>query len=617
VLLFAESIEKAWADRAVLRGVDLTVDRKEVVGLVGPNGCGKSTFLQILAGELAPDHGRVVVSSRVGVLSQQPRLPPGTVGEAARGALSWHLDLLQDWEEATAQGDARKAAALQDRLDAVGWSVDHQVASVLDRLRCPPADRATETLSGGELRRVALARALLSSPDLLLLDEPTNHLDADTVEWLQSYLQGFAGGVVLVTHDRYLLEAVATRIVEIDDGVGVPYDGSYGDYLVARAERQAALHRAEDARLALIAQEAAWAARSPAARTTKQKARLQRLDALQQVRPIKKEETFHLDFRTGTKFGRTFLETRGLRKSFGDRVVVAGLDLDLGPGDRIGVVGPNGVGKSTLLAMLAGALVPDRGVIHRAPRLQIAVLDQHRTGLDPDATVFEAAGDGNDRLTVGDDTVHVATFLRRFLFPREQLTHLVAGLSGGERARLLLARLLLRGAHLLLLDEPTNDLDLMTLRVLEEALLAFDGAAVIVTHDRAFLDRVCTAVLAFEPGGAVVRYADRSQWLAAVQAREAAAEATRAKAAPKPAPAAKASAAAKSKLTWKERQELEALPQRIEDLETEQRGLEAELQDPALWKNPAEARARQERSAALAATLEAAFERWAALDARA
>jgi ATP-binding cassette subfamily F protein uup len=556
----------------------------------------------------------VVVNTTVGVLTQQPHLPPGTVGEAAKGALAWHTALVRDWEAATAAGDARRVTALQDRLDAVGWSLDHHVASVLDRLRCPPADRATDHLSGGELRRVALARALLASPDLLLLDEPTNHLDADAVEWLQAFLAGFGGGAVLVTHDRYLLEAVATRIVEIDDGVGVSYDGSYGDYLVARAERQAALMRAEDSRLALITQEAAWAARSPAARTTKQKARLQRLDALRELRPIKKEESFSLDFRTGTKFGRTFLEARGLRKSFGGRAVVAGLDLDLGPGDRLGVVGPNGAGKSTLLAMLSGALAPDRGTLHRAPRLQLAVLDQHRTGLDPDATVFDAAGDGNDRLTVGDDTVHVATFLRRFLFPREQLTHRVAGLSGGERARLLLARLLLRGAHLLLLDEPTNDLDLMTLRVLEEALLAFDGAAVVVTHDRAFLDRVCTAVLAFEPDGAIVRYADRSQWMAAQRAREQQApEPVRAV----PAPASKP-APARSRLSWKERQELDALPARIEALESEQASLEASLQDPATWKGPAaEARALQERLAAVAVELEGAFARWAELDARA
>ena len=618
-LLFAENIEKAWADRAVLRGVSLTVVRGEVVGLVGPNGCGKSTFLSILAGEVEADHGRVVCETTAGVLTQQPKLPKGiTVRQAAQAALGWHTELLAAWEKAVETGDPARIGPLQDRLDTVGWSLDHQVESVLDRLDCPDPETSVDPLSGGELRRVALARALLSSPDLLLLDEPTNHLDADTVEWLESFLGAFGGGVVLVTHDRYLLEAVATRIVEIDDGVGVSYDGSYADYLVQRAERQASLMKAEDSRLALIAQEAEWASRSPAARTTKQKARLQRLDALKAIRPIRKEETFSLDFRTGVKFGRTFLETRGLRKSFGDRVIIGGLDLDIGPGERLGIVGPNGAGKSTLLALLTGALTPDRGTVQRAPRLQIAVLDQHRTGLDPKQTVFDAAGDGNDRLTVGEETVHVATFLRRFLFPREQLTHRVAGLSGGERARLLLARLLLRGANLLLLDEPTNDLDLMTLRVLEEALLAFDGAAIVVTHDRAFLDRVCTAVLAFEPGGRITRYADRTQWLRAHQAEQEAIR-TAAVAKPKaPVVAPAAPAPARPKLSFKERQELESLPVRIEKLEAEQRALEATLADPATWKaRAAEAPGMQARLGALATELEAAYARWSDLDARA
>jgi ATP-binding cassette subfamily F protein uup len=618
VLLVARGLEKAWGDRAILRGIDLTVGPREVVGLVGANGCGKSTLLQLLAGEVQADHGEVLREVGVGVLSQQPRLPPGTVYEAAAEALAWHRDLVTAWEAAVAAGDPAAVAPLQDRLDAVGWQLGHQVDALLDRLRCPPADASVDRLSGGEIRRVALVRALLASPDLLLLDEPTNHLDADTVEWLQAHLAGFAGGTVLVTHDRYLLEAVATRIVEIDDGVAVSYEGSYTDYLIERAERQASLRRSEDARLALIAQEAAWASRSPAARTTKQKARLQRLDALKEARPLKREETFHLDLRTGTKFGRTLLEARGLTKSFGPRTVLRSLDLDLAPGERLGVVGPNGAGKSTLLSLLTGALNPDQGTLSRAPRVQLAVLDQHRTGLDPHATVFEAAGDGNDHVIVGDEAVHVASFLRRFLFPREQLGHAVESLSGGERARLLLARLLLRGANLLFLDEPTNDLDLMTLRVLEEALLAFDGAAVVVTHDRAFLDRVCTGVLAFEGDGRTTRYADRAQWLAAHQAALRAERDRSARlSAPAPAVAAPAKPAVRVRLSFKEQRELDALPAAIEALEAEQASVETALADPGLWRTrPTEAQTMQARLAALTAEIEASYSRWTALDAR-
>jgi ATP-binding cassette subfamily F protein uup len=609
VLLSANAIEKAWGDRHILRGVDIIVQPGERVGLVGPNGCGKSTLLSILAGEMEPDHGVVQRRAAIGWLGQTPELPPGTVREVASAALGWHRDLLRGWEEALAAGDEARVAELQTRLDHVGWDLSHQVDMVLGRLNAPAADRGVERLSGGERRRVALARALLASPDLLLLDEPTNHLDSETVSWLEGFLGSFRGGVVLVTHDRYLLEAVATRIVEVEDGVAVSYDGSYGDYLIARAERQAALQRSEDARLSLLEREAAWAARSPAARTTKQKARLDRLAALQAARPLKQEQSFSFDLRTGTKFGRTFMEVRGLRKAWAGRAVVKDLDLDLGPGDRIGVVGANGAGKSTLLGMLTGAIAQDAGTITRGPRVRSAVLDQERTGLSLDTTVFEAAGDGNDQVVIGDHAVHVASFLRRFLFPREMLEQRVRGLSGGERARLLLARLMLQGSHLLLLDEPTNDLDLMTLSVLEEALLGFDGAAVIVTHDRAFLDRVCTAVLAFHGDGRIVRYASRLQWLEALAAegQAASAPASAPKVAPRAAPAAR--------LSYKEQQELAALPTRIEALEAERAAVEAKLADPSTYRSGGAA-ALTARLEALGPETEAAYARWEALEAR-
>jgi len=624
-LLSAAGVEKAFGDRHVLRGCDLTVDVGDRVGLVGPNGSGKSTLLRILAGLDGLDHGRVDRPGAAAYLSQHPILPGRTVADALDQAVDWHRKLLEDYETAAVDGVLDNSSELHDRLDRVGWEVDHRVAAMADRLGCPPRDAPLDRLSGGEKRRIALARALLGAPDLILLDEPTNHLDADTIEWLQSWLVGWRGGLVLVTHDRYLLEAVATRITEVEDGRCVDYAGSYADYLTARAERQARLAIAHDRHLALLAHEAEWASRSPAARTTKQKARLQRLDALKEVRPIKPQEAFSLQLHTGATKGGPLLEIHGAHLSFGDRKILDNLDLIVAAGDRIGIVGPNGAGKTTLLRIIQGEQELDRGERLKAPRLKPAVLDQHRTGLDLERTVFEAAGNGNSHVFVGERPVHVATLLDRFHFPRESHDQPAATLSGGERARLLMARLMLRGANLLLLDEPTNDLDLLTLRILEEALLDYDGAAVVVTHDRAFLDRVCTAVVAFEGDGRVVRYASRQQAIAAAEARRRSAEdSTEAVRAAKRAEA-KARDAARSvrnrpkKLSNKERREYEALPARIEELETALEQLHAQMADPATWKDgSADALSSlTTRADALPAEIETLYARWEALEARA
>lgn len=616
MLLAAAGIEKVWGDRSILRGADLVVKAGERVGLVGPNGCGKSTLLSILAGVEAPDHGTVMRPGQAGFLGQEPTLPPGTVESVARGALAWHDALVHDWEKAVMEGDEERSSTLQAQLDHAGWDVSHQVAAVLTRLHAPPPDADVSLLSGGERRRVALARALLSSPDLLFLDEPTNHLDADTVAWLEGFLATFPGGVVLVTHDRYLLESVATKIVEVENGQLVSYDGSWADYLIERAERAARLGKMDEDRLALIEREAAWASKSPAARTGKQKARLDRLEALQRVDGIKRQGTMTFDLRTGAKFGRTFLDMRGLRKSFGGRRMVWDLDLDIGPGERVGIVGPNGIGKTTLLGMIRGIVTPDAGTINRAPRMKVAVLDQERTGLKLDDTIFEAAGAGNDQVVVGDHPVHVASFLKRFLFGREMLDQRVAGLSGGERARLLLARLMLQGSHLLLLDEPTNDLDLTTLSVLEEALLGFDGAAIVVTHDRAFLDRVCTSVLAFHGNGRIVKYASRQQWLTVLAEEEKAAEAALREAAAKRLGAMRPVVAVSgARLSWKEQKELAGLPLRLETMEAEKSVLEAGLADPQTWK-AGDGALKGKQLAELVAAVEAAWARWEALEAR-
>jgi len=624
-LLSAVGVEKAFGDRHVLRGCNLTVDVGDRVGLVGPNGSGKSTLLRILAGIDGKDHGQVDRPGAAAYLSQHPVLPGNTVGDALDAAVAWHRKLLTDYEDATIKGILDSSGELHDRLDRVGWEVDHRVAAMADRLSCPPRDAPLQQLSGGEKRRIALARALLGAPDLILLDEPTNHLDADTIEWLQSWLVGWRGGLVLVTHDRYMLEAVATRITEVEDGRCVDYAGSYADYLTSRAERQARLSLTHDRHLALLAHEAEWASRSPAARSTKQKARLQRLDALKKVRPIKPQESFSLQLHTGATKGGPLLEVHGAHLSFDDKKILENVDLIVAAGDRIGIVGPNGTGKTTLLRIIQGEQELDRGQRLKAPRLKPAVLDQHRTGLDLDRTVFEAAGGGNSHVFVAERPIHVATLLDRFHFPRESHDQPASTLSGGERARLLMARLMLKGANLLLLDEPTNDLDLLTLRILEEALLDFDGAAVVVTHDRAFLDRVCNAVLAFEGDGVVVRYASRQQAIAAAEQRkkdsenhsEAARQARRAEA--KARDAARASSQRPKKLSNKERREYDALPGRIEELEGELEGLHTQMSDPATWKDSsADDLARlTARAEALPAAIDLLYARWDTLEARA
>ncbi len=612
MILRAQGIEVAFADQLILRGADLSVSKGECVGLVGPNGSGKSTLLRVLAGLLEPDHGTVHRQAPAGLLDQAPVLRGSTVQDALDEAISWHHQLVAAFETAIAEGDLERSSALQDRLDDVGWRLDHRVDGVCERLKTPPRTDAIETLSGGETRRVALAQALLQTPDLLLLDEPTNHLDAETIEWLQSFLLGYRGAIVLVTHDRYLLEAVADRIVEVEDGLTVSYDGSYGDYLIARAERRARQEQTEASRLGTLAREAAWAARSPAARSTKQRARLSRLEQLQAERPLMREQTFELDLCTGFRAGSTLLELEDVDGGYDGVPLFHGVTLSVQAGDRVGILGPNGIGKSTLFKLIRRDLPPLAGRVHWAPRLKVATIDQARSGLDPTDTLFDAAGHGNSHVIVGDRGVHVASFLRRFMFRQQQLTQTVASLSGGERMRLLLARLLLDGGNLLLLDEPTNDLDLMTLRILEEALIAFDGASLVISHDRALLDRVCTTVVSFEQKGQVTSYASRLQ---AQRALDATVEAPRReKSTPqteKPRPKKKGG------LSHQERQELAALPARLEALEAAHESLGAQLAAPETYQEATERIADLTQTyEAQQAEIEAIYARWEQLETR-
>jgi len=609
MLIRATDIELSYATHLVLRGASLTVSKGECVALIGNNGSGKSSLLNVLCGKVQPDSGTVDRMAVPGLLTQDSSLPGEQVGDALRDALIWHETLLHDYQTAIEQNDMETAGQLQDRLDDVGWDLSHQVQAIANRLGTPPLDTPIDTLSGGQRRRVALGRALLQTPDLLLLDEPTNHLDADAIEWLQSFLQGYRGGVLLVTHDRYLLEAVADRIVEIDDGETINYKGSYGDYLVASAERRGRLEKSEMSRVATLAREAAWAARSPAARTTKQRARLKRLEELETERPLIRRSTFNLDLSTGFKGGAAMIELDRVDGGYGDTKLITGLSTAIQARSCVGILGPNGVGKSTLMKLISRDLEPLAGNVYRAPRVKLAVIDQARSGLDDTDTLFDAAGGGNSHVTIQDRSIHVASFLRRFLFRQDQLEQRVSALSGGERMRLLLAKLLLSGANVILLDEPTNDLDLMTLRVLEDALMSFDGASVVISHDRALLDRTATAVLAFEANGKVVRYASRAQALSARQAVQ-------------PAPPTKTKIKRekqpKQGLSWSEQRELEALPEQLETLEHKRDQIGERLADPALYRDaPDEAATLGQTFKALEDDIAQAYARWESLEARA
>ena len=603
--LVVQEIEKSYGGRQILRGCSFFVGDKERLGIVGANGAGKSTLLRIISGKEEPNHGSIHLPVSVAILDQNPSLNGETVRDAVQEASRWHQDLLDAYNEAIEKEDWDRMAELQDRLDIVGWDLSHNIEAILQRVQAPSPDRKLANLSGGESRRVALARTLLSNADLLILDEPTNHLDTETIEWLESFLAGYRGAVLLVTHDRYLLERVATRIIEVEDGICVSYDGSYGDYLVASAERQSRLRQAESRRLKLIAQEAVWAARSPAARSTKQKARLQRLDQLQNQRSMAAERAISWDFDNDEKFGSTLMEADGLSMAFNGESLFENATFTISPKERLGIVGRNGSGKSTLLKILNGEIQSLTGTIHRQSRLQIGILDQHRTGLKPEDTVYESVG-GVDFVDVQGKRIHVVGFLSKFLFGRTMLDQKVELLSGGERARLLLAKLLLQGANLLMLDEPTNDLDLLTLRALEEALLEFGGAVFVVTHDRAFLDRVCTGILSIEDNK-LTTYADRSQVLRAAAIRRKS-EQPRVQSVQKVSQKKEPSI---SGLSFDERKELETLPDQIDVWENQIGEIDAILLDPATYSSPSvNLDELQLQKESLEARIESAMERW-------
>jgi ATP-binding cassette ChvD family protein len=498
-------------DRQVLANISLSFFPGAKIGVLGPNGAGKSTLLRIMAGKEEPSSGvaELTPGASVGLLEQEPELDPakdvrGNVEDGVR-ALRDLLDRFNEISARFAEPDAdydallAEQATVQDAIDrADAWQLDSHLDHAMDALRVPDGDRDVTTLSGGERRRVALCRLLLSSPDLLLLDEPTNHLDAESVAWLERFLADYKGTVVAVTHDRYFLDNVAGWILELDRGRGIPFQGNYSSWLEQKQERLAVEEKTESARRRTLARELEWVRMSPRARHDKSKARLAAYERLYNEEQNVKLDKVEIHIPPGPRLGDVVIEAAGVQKGFGDRLLVEDLTFSLPPAGIVGVIGPNGAGKTTLFRMIAGEESPDAGALRVGDTVQLAYVDQSRADLDPASTVWKEISGGHDTIELGKREVNSRQYVSWFNFKGGDQQKRVGDLSGGERNRVHLAKLLRSGGNVLLLDEPTNDLDVDTLRALEEALVDFAGCAVVITHDRWFLDRVATHVLAFE-----------------------------------------------------------------------------------------------------------------------
>jgi ATP-binding cassette ChvD family protein len=498
-------LSKAYGAKKVLENIHLSFYPDAKIGILGPNGAGKSTVLKIMAGLDKEYTGEAWLAdgATVGYLPQEPELDAskdvlGNVMEGVakkKAILDRYNELMMDYSDETAD----EAAKLQDEIDSQNlWDLDSQVEMAMEALRCPPGDAEVTKLSGGEKRRVALCKLLLSQPDLLLLDEPTNHLDAETTAWLEKHLREYPGSVLIITHDRYFLDNVTGWILELDRGRGIPYEGNYTAYLEAKSKRMAQEEREEGARQKALAREREWMAASPKARQAKSKARIKAYDELVKAANDRRPGDAQIVIPVGERLGQVVIEADGLSKGFGDRLLIDGLEFKLPPGGIVGVIGPNGAGKSTLFKMITGAEKPDAGEIRVGETVDLGYVDQSRDHLDPNKTVWEEISGGNDIIKLGKHEMNSRAYCGAFNFKGGDQQQKVGNLSGGQRNRVHLAKLLKDGGNVILLDEPTNDLDTETLAALEDALENFAGCAVIISHDRMFLDRLATHILAFE-----------------------------------------------------------------------------------------------------------------------
>ena len=601
----------------VFNDATMAVHEGEKLGLVGRNGSGKTSLMRIVAGTEQPDSG--TVSRRngmtIGYLAQEFILDEeASVIENVRAGAKEVLDMVARYESGDVKGDQEAALLHQIQLHD-GWGVETRVLTAMNELGAPPADRIVKDLSGGEKRRVALARALVSQPDLLLLDEPTNHLDAESIEWLENFLREFKGAVLFVTHDRYFLDHIATRIIEIDDARIYSHQGNYTSYLESKAIREAAEAGAERRRQSYLRHELEFVRAGVKAQRSKARTRLDEFDRVAAQDAPEQELVMDLIIPPPPPLANVVVEAANLGARINDRWLFSHLDLDFEPGTCTGIIGRNGLGKTTLLKLLMGDTSPAEGSVTIGKRTVFNYVDQQRLLLDPEKSVMEEVAGKSDFVSFGEEKLHVRTYLKRFLFTDERVTMRVKELSGGEQSRVLLAKILRRGGNFLILDEPTNDLDLQTMRVLEEAVLAFSGCVLVVSHDRYFLDRVCDRIIAFEGHGRVHLCAGNYSYYQEKRAAQAAAEVAILQAPVKRTKPAGTQSDKPRKISQKEQRELAELETAISSLEEEISTLEKEMDDPGhfvrlgngtqAWMDALEAKRKD---------LEGKFTRWAELE---
>jgi ATP-binding cassette subfamily F protein uup len=626
------SAQLAFGHHALLDHAEFSLEAGERVGLIGRNGTGKSSLLKIIAGQQKLDDGLLVMQQglRITYVEQEPQFESGmSVFDVVAAGLGDLPALLKEYEELAGkfgQGDDDalmvRMHEVQARLDSAdGWGINNKVEQTLDRLNLSP-DAAIGTLSGGMQKRVALARALVADPDVLLLDEPTNHLDFTSIQWLEGLLRDFRGSVLFITHDRSFLNSVATRIIELDRGNLMSYPGNFTAYQVRKTE-QLAIEAVENAKFdKVLAQEEVWIRKGVEARRTRNEGRVRRLERLREQRSARRDQQgqVRLEVAAGERSGKIVAELQNIDKQFGDKVIVHDFSATILRGDKVGLIGPNGAGKSTLLKLILGEDKPDSGVVKQGTRLQVAYFDQMRTQLDDEASLADTISPGSEWVEINGQKKHVMSYLSDFLFAPERARSPVRTLSGGERNRLLLARLFAKPANVLVLDEPTNDLDIDTLELLEELLEDYAGTVFLVSHDRMFLDNVVTQVIVAEGHGAWREYiGGYSDW---ERVRATVANTQNKRVEPQLAKQEAVSGAAPAvmkpkKLSFKEQRELDSLPDQIASLEAEQAALVALLADPEFYrKAPDQVRQKQERAESIEEELMTVLERWQELEDR-
>ena len=614
-ILTVSGAQLAYGHVPLLDHADFSLEPGERVGLIGRNGAGKSSLLKILAGLEKLDDGAIQLQQglRIAYVAQEPQLDAhATVFDAVRSSVSALLEAIDRYSRG--EGDL---AALQSRIEAEdGWNWRQRVEETLQRLHLDPQARI-ETLSGGVRKRVALAQALVQRPGVLLLDEPTNHLDLDSIEWLEGLLVDFRGSVVTITHDRAFLDRVATRIVELDRGQLRSYPGNFSRYQALKLDQLAQESVVNAKADKLLAQEEVWIRKGVEARRTRAQGRIVRLERLREQRARRREALgrVRMDLASGAPSGKIVAELTDVSRSFGDRAIVRAFSATILRGDKVGLLGPNGAGKTTLLKLILGELAPDSGRVRQGANLQVAYFDQMREALDMDATLEDFISPGSEWIEIGTQRKHVKSYLGDFLFSPARSASPVRSLSGGERNRLLLARLFARPANVLVLDEPTNDLDIDTLELLEDLLQSYEGTVFLVSHDRAFLDNVVTSTIASEGDGLWREYEGGVQdWLTQSQRSRALAGAPVQRdrpAAPAPSPTPAPAAPQRRKLSYKEQRELDTLPDRIESLEQEQAAIQSELADGSLFSSDPQRAARlATRLPQIDDELTVALERW-------